>query len=208
MCESGVVNAITPTSSARNALDWSVCEAARYRRDGAFDGVFFVAVRTTRIYCRPVCRVRQPLSRNVRYYPSAASAEGDGFRPCLRCRPETAPFSPVWNGTRTTVGRAMRLIEGGALDRADTEALATRVGVGSRHLTRLFQEHLGSTPAQLAATARLSRAKRLIDETDLPMTDVAAQAGFGSLRAFNARFRAMYGFAPSKLRRRHTRQAA
>jgi AraC family transcriptional regulator of adaptative response / DNA-3-methyladenine glycosylase II len=183
------------------ALSVGECEQARYRRDKSFDGVFFIGVTSTRIYCRPVCPVRQPLSKNVRYYASATAAEEGGFRPCLRCRPETAPFCAAWNGTRTTVGRALALIEAGALDQGNVEALADKLGIGARHLTRLFQRHLGSTPAKVARTLRVQRAKRLIDETDLPMTEIAARAGFVSVRSFNATFRDVYRRAPSDVRR-------
>ena len=151
---------------------------------------------------RPVCPARQPLSKNVRYYRSAAAAEDDGLRPCLRCRPETAPFSAAWNGTRTTVGRALRLIEDGALDTGGVPALAERLGIGPRHLARLFQRHLGASPAAVARTARVQRAKRLVDGTDLPMTEVAAQAGFASLRSFNAGVRQVWRCPPTELRRR------
>ena len=167
-------------------LDFALCERVRYARDPAYDGIIFIAVKSTGIYCRPVCPVRQPLSRNVSYYRSAAAAERAGFRPCLRCRPETAPRSPAWNGTRATVDRALRLIEDGALDEADVEALAGRLGIGARHLTRLFRRHLDTTPLAAARTARIQRAKRLIDTTDLGMTDIALAAGFGSVRSFNA----------------------
>jgi AraC family transcriptional regulator, regulatory protein of adaptative response / methylated-DNA-[protein]-cysteine methyltransferase len=183
-------------------LDFAHCERVRYARDPAFDGLIFIAVTSTRIYCRPVCPVRQPLSKNVRYYPSAAAAEAAGFRPCLRCRPETAVRSPAWNGARATVDRALRLIENGALDEGGVEALAERLGVGARHLSRLFRAHLGSGPLAVARTARVQRAKRLIDSTDLGMTEIAAQAGFASLRSFNATFREVYRCAPSELRRR------
>ncbi len=190
-----------PPVHAALPFDFGQCEAIRHRRDPAFDGVVFIAVRSTRIYCRPACPVRQPLSKNVSYYPSAASAEEAGFRPCLRCRPETAPFSPAWNGVKTTVRRALSLIEAGALDDGDVEALAARLGVGARHLSRLFRVHLGSTPTQVARSAKVRRAKRLIDETDLGMTEIAAQAGFRSLRSFNDAFRAVYRCPPSALRR-------
>ncbi len=184
------------------ALDFERCEQARYARDPAFDGVIFIGVTSTRIYCRPVCPVRQPLSRNVRYYPSAAAAAAAGFRPCLRCRPETAFRSPAWKGVRATVDRALRLIEQGALDGADVTTLAERLGIGPRHLSRLFRAHLGSTPAKVARTARVQRAKRLIDDTRLSMTEIAGQAGFSSLRAFNTAFREAYRRAPSDIRRR------
>lgn len=151
-------------------LDFATCDSARIRRDPAYDGRFFTGVLTTRIYCRPVCPVRPARSENVRFFPSAAAAESAGFRPCLRCRPETAPFSPAWNGSRTTVERALRLIGRGALDEASVEELAARLGVGARHLARLFQKHLGASPSQAARTSRVQRAKRLIDETDLTMT--------------------------------------
>jgi AraC family transcriptional regulator of adaptative response / DNA-3-methyladenine glycosylase II len=181
-------------------LDFATCDAARLRRDAAFDGVFFTAVKTTGIYCRPVCPVKQPLSKNVVYYPSAAAAEAAGFRPCLRCRPETAPFSPAWQGTRTTVERALKLIEAGALDHGRVDELAERLGVSPRHLTRLFRHHLGASPAQTARTLRLQRAKRLLNTTDLPVTEIAYRAGFGSLRRFNAAFLDLYKRPPSKLR--------
>ncbi|KTE02697.1 MAG: bifunctional transcriptional activator/DNA repair enzyme AdaA [Sphingopyxis sp.] len=186
-------------------LDFALCERVRYARDPAYDGIIFIAVKSTGIYCRPVCPVRQPLSRNVSYYRSAAAAERAGFRPCLRCRPETAPRSPAWNGTRATVDRALRLIEDGALDEADVEALAGRLGIGARHLTRLFRRHLDTTPLAAARTARIQRAKRLIDTTDLGMTDIALAAGFGSVRSFNAAFQQVYRRAPSMLKRRARR---
>ena len=185
-------------------LDHAECEKARVGRDPAYDGRFFTGVRTTGIYCRPVCPVRPAHPQNVRFFPSAAAAEAAGFRPCLRCRPETAPFSPAWRGSRATVERAARLIiEEGALDAdgMDVETLAARVGVGARHLARLFAKHLGATPSQIAKTARVQRAKRLLDETDLLVTEIALRAGFSSLRRFNAVFAEVYRRAPSEIRR-------
>ncbi len=184
-------------------LDFDICNAARLRKDFAFDGVFFTAVRTTRIYCRPVCPAPAPKTSNILFLPSAAACEQAGYRPCLRCRPETAPFSPAWNGTRTTVERALRLINDGALDDTDTESFAARLGLGARQLSRLFQKHLGTTPGQAAKTARVQRAKRLLDETSLPITEIAYKAGFKSLRRFNAVFKETYRCAPSKIKRRH-----
>jgi len=189
-------------------LDFAFCERVRHGRDAAYDGLIFIAVTSTKIYCRPVCPVRQPLSKNVRYYPSASAAEGAGFRPCLRCRPETAPHSPAWMGVRATVGRALRLIEDGALDEADVTTLAERLGIGPRHLSRLFRVHLGSTPSKVARTARVQRAKRLIDGTDLSMTEIAGKAGFASLRSFNAAFREIYRRAPTDIRRSKRAKAA
>ncbi|WP_315764643.1 bifunctional transcriptional activator/DNA repair enzyme AdaA [Bradyrhizobium sp. SZCCHNR2009] len=184
-------------------LDAKECERARVARDRHYDGRFFIGVRTTRIYCRPVCPVRPAKAGNVSFYPSAAAAEAAGFRPCLRCRPETAPFSPAWQGTRTTVARALRLIDRSALDEAGVEELAARLGIGARHLNRLFQRHLDASPVQVAQTARVQRAKRLLDETDWPMTAIALQAGFGSLRRFNAVFAAVYRRPPGEIRRAH-----
>lgn len=183
-------------------LDFETCNRARLARDPAYDGLFFTAVRSTRIYCRPVCPVKPAMTKNVRYYPSAAAAEDADYRPCLRCRPETAPFCPAWNGTKTTVGRAVRLIEKGLLDTGSVDDLAARLGIGARHLARLFDRHLGSTPTSLARTVRVQRAKRLLDTTSLSMTEIAAQAGFASLRSFNAVFRAVYRRPPTEIRRR------
>ena len=188
-------------------LDFETCNAARLRRDPDYDGVFFTAVRTTRIYCRPVCPVKQPLTKNVTFYRSAAAAERDGYRPCLRCRPETAPFCPAWNGTKTTVGRALELIQDGVLDEAGVDALAARLGIGARHLARLFRRHLGASPVQTAKTVRLQRAKRLLDDTDLPVAEVAHRAGFKSLRRFNAAFADLYRQPPSEFRRRGARRS-
>ncbi|WP_240699709.1 bifunctional transcriptional activator/DNA repair enzyme AdaA [Sphingomonas naasensis] len=196
---------MTPSIDPERDLDFALCERARHARDPAFDGVIFIAVKSTRIYCRPVCPVRQPLTRNVRYYPSAAAAEAAGFRPCLRCRPETAPHSPAWNGTRATVDRALRLIEQGALDEVGVEALAGRLGMGARHLTRLFRRYLDTTPIAAARTARIQRAKRLLDTTDLGMTEIALAAGFGSVRSFNAAFQQVYRAPPGALKRRGLR---
>jgi AraC family transcriptional regulator of adaptative response/methylated-DNA-[protein]-cysteine methyltransferase len=150
-----------------SGLDWDVCDRARLARDPAFDGVFFTGVRTTRIYCRPVCPVRPARSANVLFFGSAAAAERAGFRPCLRCRPETAPGSPAWSGTATTVARGMRLIEEGFLDEASVAELADRLGVGPRHLLRLFLRHTGAPPSEIAATRRVQAAKRLIDQTTM-----------------------------------------
>ncbi|HKF72536.1 MAG TPA: Ada metal-binding domain-containing protein [Stellaceae bacterium] len=178
------------------------CERARIARDPAYDGRFFIGVRTTRIYCRPVCPVRPAKAENVRFYPSAAAAEAAGFRPCLRCRPETAPFSPAWKGSLASVERAVRLIEQGALDDSDVETLAARLGMGSRHLARLFRKHLGASPLQVAQTARVQRAKRLLDGTDLAMSEIASRAGFASLRRFNAVFAEVYRRPPTEIRRK------
>ena len=186
-------------------LDVSAQYEAFRRRDPAWDGVVFAAVTTTGVYCRPVCPARTPLAHNVKFYRSAAAAERAGFRPCLRCRPETAPFCPAWKGTRTTVERALTLIDRGALDHGDIAALADRLGVGARHLSRLFAEHLAASPLQVALSRRVQRAKRLIDTTDLAMHLVAERAGFSSPRRMSAAFVRLYGRPPSAFRNRRRR---
>ena len=139
-------------------LDFAAQYEAFQRRDPSFDGVVFVAVKTTGVYCRPVCPARTPFARNVGFYPSAAAAERAGFRPCLRCRPESAPFCPAWKGTQTTVERALNLIERGALDHDNVATLASRLGIGSRHLARLFADQLDASPLQVALSLRIQRA--------------------------------------------------
>src|SRR4051795_1356514 len=130
-------------------IDRDTCDRARLARARAFDGLFFSGVRSTRIYCRPVCPVRPARSENVTFYATAAAAERAGFRPCLRCRPETAPGSPAWLGTATTVARGMRLIQGGFLDKASVSDLSEHLGIGPRHLLRLFLQHAGATPGEI-----------------------------------------------------------
>ena len=183
------------------SLDRETCDRARLARDPRFDGLFFSGVLTTRIYCRPVCPVRPALSKNVVFFPSAAAAERAGLRPCLRCRPETALHSPAWRGTATTVARGMRLIEAGFLNRASIAELADKLGIGPRHLLRLFLRHAGASPSEVAATLRVQSAKRLIDETELSLTEIAFAAGFRSVRRFNDAFRTTYGCPPSAFRR-------
>jgi AraC family transcriptional regulator, regulatory protein of adaptative response / methylated-DNA-[protein]-cysteine methyltransferase len=176
-------------------------ERARIARDARYDGWFYVGVKTTKIYCRPICPARTALARNVCFYPSAAAAELAGYRPCLRCRPESAPFSPAWQGTCSTVARALKLIDSGALNDSRVDDLAARLGIGARHLCRLFQKHLGASPVQVAQTARVQAAKRLLDQTDLPITQIALQAGFRSLRRFNAAFAEVYKRPPTAVRK-------
>jgi AraC family transcriptional regulator, regulatory protein of adaptative response / DNA-3-methyladenine glycosylase II len=182
-------------------LEHDACYRAVKLRDARFDGRFFTAVKTTRIYCRPICPARTPLSKNVTFYPTAAAAQEAGFRPCLRCRPETAPDLGAWRGTSNTVTRGLALIELGALDQGDVNALGERLGVGERQLRRLFRRHLGASPISVAQTRRILLAKQLIHETHLPMTEVAFASGFGSIRRFNETFLALFGRAPSELRR-------
>lgn len=189
-------------------LDAARCYRALRTRDRRFDGRFFVGVVTTGIYCRPVCPARTPKAANIRFYRCAAAAEEAGFRPCLRCRPETAPGTPAWNGTPAVVERALRLLARGALDEAGVEPLAARVGIGSRHLRRLFHRHLGASPLAVARTERVHFARRLLDETDLPITRIALAAGFGSVRQFNHAFRQTFRRPPTLVRRRAGRAVA
>ena len=182
-------------------MDVNTCERARQARDARFDGRFFIGVITTGIYCRPVCPVASPKPVNVRFFPSAAAAAEHGFRPCLRCRPEASPGTPAWLGSSATVSRALKLIAGGAMDSCAVDELAGRLGIGGRQLRRLFLKHLGATPVAVAQTRRLHFAKKLIDDTTLPMTQVAFASGFKSIRRFNATFQALYGRSPRELRR-------
>ncbi len=185
-------------------LDDDACYRAIGTRDARFDGRLFIGVKTTGIYCRPICPARTPKRENVSFYASAAAAQEAGFRPCLRCRPEAAPDLAVWRGSSNTVSRALTLIEDGALDGADVDALAERLGVGERQLRRLFRQHLGASPISVAQTRRVLLAKQLIHETGLTMTEVAMASGFGSIRRFNETFQNLYSRPPSTLRRSGT----
>ena len=182
-------------------LDRSALDRARLSRDARFDGRFFIAVTSTGIYCRPICPSPTSKNTNVRYYATAAAAAEAGFRPCLRCRPEAAPGTPGWLGTSAVVRRALRLIQEGALDEISVDELAARIGIGPRHLHRLFTKHVGASPIAVAQTRRLHFAKRLLDETDLPITQIALASGFGSLRRFNYTFQQTYNRAPRDIRR-------
>src|SRR5262245_13561022 len=183
-------------------LTAAVCDRARIARDARFDGRFFIAVLSTGIYCRPICPSPHARRENVRYFESAAEAVAAGFRPCLRCRPEAAPGTPRWNGTASTVSRALRLIEEGALQEQSLSELARRLGVSPRQLHRLFVIHLGASPIAVAKTWRLTFAMELLHSTDLPMSRVALGAGFRTVRRFNDAIRSVYGRTPSELRRR------
>jgi AraC family transcriptional regulator of adaptative response / DNA-3-methyladenine glycosylase II len=185
-------------------FDRNVCYQAMRSRDRRFDGRFFVGVRTTGIYCRPICPAPSPKLVNVEFYACAAAAEDAGFRPCKRCRPETAPGTPAWVGSSAVVARALRLIRDGALDDAGVAPLAARLGIGARQMRRLFEEHLGTSPAAVARARRVHFARALLDQCDLPVTAVAYAAGFRSVRQFNHAVRATFGASPRALRsRRH-----
>lgn len=170
-------------------------------RDPRFDGKFFIGVAGSGVYCRSICPAPTAKEKNVRYFSTAAAAAEAGFRPCLRCRPECSPGTPAWLGTSNTVSRALRLIDEAGLEDGGVEPLAARLGVGSRHLRRLFLKHLGATPTAVAHTRRLHFAKKLIDETQLPMTQIAVASGFGSVRRFNAGIREVYHRTPTQIRR-------
>ena len=182
-------------------MDAEACYRALKARDARFDGLFFTAVRSTGIFCRPVCPARTPLRRNVEFFPNAPAAQAAGYRPCLRCRPEVSPDLPVSAGTSTTVNRALRLINEGALDTGSAAELAERLGLTDRHLRRLFLEHVGVPPIVVAETRRILFAKKLITETSLPFADIAFASGFQSLRRFNEAMRATYQRNPKELRR-------
>lgn len=190
-----IVEDMAPTE-----LDFDSCYRAVSARDARFDGRFYTAVTTTRIYCRPICPARTPATRNVRFYRHAASAEAAGFRPCKRCRPELSPGDPGWDLRGDLVGRALRLIDDGDADDSGVAGLARRLHITERHLHRLFVAELGVGPLAVARTKRLLLAKQLLTETALPVTSVAFAAGFGSVRQFNAAMRETYGFTPSELR--------
>ena len=182
------------------SLDPEICYRALLTRDARFDGRFFTGVRTTGIYCRPVCPAQTPKPENVTFHPSAAAAEVAGFRSCLRCRPERAPSTAP---AHPLVERAMAIIAEG--ENPDEPGLAERLGVGERQLRRLFAAHLGASPKAVMQTRRHLLARQLVVETDLPLTEVALAAGFDSLRRFNHVFRTLYGQPPSLMRRSATR---
>ncbi|WP_049575683.1 MULTISPECIES: AlkA N-terminal domain-containing protein [unclassified Nocardiopsis] len=183
----------------------------RYRavrsRDSRFDGVFYTAVRTTGIYCRPSCPAVTPRRENVRFYRTAAAAQESGFRACKRCRPDTVPGSPEWNVRADVVGRAIRLIHDGAVDRGGVGALAENVGYSERQLNRLLTAEVGAGPLALARAERTHTARVLVETTDMPMADVAFASGFSSVRQFNETMRAVFDRSPSQMRAT-TRRAA
>src|SRR5215471_5853217 len=184
------------------------CYRAVLARDARYDGRFFTCVKTTGIYCRPICPARPPKVQNCTFVPTAAAAQEAGFRPCLRCRPESSPDLDAWRGTSATVSRALKLIEGGILDDGDVASLAERLEIGERQLRRLFRQHVGAAPVTVAQTRRVLLAKQLIHQTNLPMIQVALASGFGSVRRFNETFQQMYNRPPSKLRRRNASGSA
>ena len=191
----------TPVMSSDPELEPDICWQAMHSRDPRFDGRFFVAAVTTGIYCRPICPVPFAKPNNIALFPCAAAAEAAGYRPCRRCHPESSPGTPAWLGTSAVVSRALRLIWDGALDGNSVDKLAERLGIGSRQLRRLFIQHLGVPPIKIASTHRVHFARNLIEQTDMPMAEIALNAGFQSLRQFNHAVRTIAGQSPTDLRR-------
>src|ERR1700712_2403853 len=181
-------------------LEAEACYRAVRARDRRFDGQFFVAITSTRIYCRPICPARPARRENMRFYAHAAAAERDDFRPCLRCRPERAPGLAPVDAVGRLLSAAIAGIEEHALSSARVGELAASLGVSERHLRRVTESQLGVSPIELAQTQRLLLAKRLLRETSLSQTEIAFASGFGSVRRFNALFKARYGLAPRDIR--------
>lgn len=192
----------TETELTGPTIDADTCYRALRSRDRRFEGRFFVGVKTTHIYCRPGCPAPLPARRNTRFFACAAAAEDAGFRACRRCRPDAAPGTPAWSGTSGTVARAVRLLLASTGESPSVEELASRLGVGSRHLRRLFVRHLGAAPRSIAQTHRAHFARRLLDDTDLPMVELALAAGFGSVRRLHAAIQRAYHVSPTELRGR------
>ncbi len=179
-------------------------QQARLSRDARFDGKFFVAVKTTGIYCRPICPAVTPKEENIEYYSHAHLAAKAGYRPCLRCRPDSAPGSPVWNGVDTTLVRAKRLIDNGALEQGNLVDLSSRLGISDRYLRQLFDKHLGISPKSYALFRQCEFAKSLLHQTTLPITDIAFSSGFKSIRRFNDCFKKQLSLNPSQVRRQQS----
>ena len=198
-------------------LDPKICQKARLSRDPRFDGKFFTAVKTTKIYCRTICPVAPPKEENVLYFSSAIECANAGFRPCLRCRPDSAPNSPAWKGVNTTLDRAIRLIDAGCLQKeslhkrssqeGSLEQLAERLGISDRYLRLLFKQHLGLSPKQYSLYQQCLFAKQLLHQTQLPITQVALASGFESVRRFNDCFKAQLKLTPSQMRKSGGEQA-
>ncbi|ABV37511.1 transcriptional regulator, AraC family [Shewanella sediminis HAW-EB3] len=183
------------------------CRKARLSKDPRFDGQFFVGVITTGIFCRPICPAVSPQEKNVRYFDSAIRAVNAGLRPCLRCRPDSAPDSFAWKGTQTTIERALRLIDAGVMsgdNGLSIEALSERLGIGSRYLRQLFNKHLGTSPKQYAQFRQLMFAKQLLHQTDLPVVQVGLAAGYTSIRRFNEVFKDTLQLTPTELRKKRS----
>jgi AraC family transcriptional regulator of adaptative response / DNA-3-methyladenine glycosylase II len=182
--------------------DFESCYRLSDSRDPRYDGIFFIAATSTKLYCRPSCPARQPKRENVRFYPTAAAAQSAGFRACKRCRPDAAPGSPEWNWRADRVARAMRLIADGTINREGVPGLARRLGFSERHLRRLLAEQVGASPIALARAQRANTARLLIESTAMPFADAAFAAGFHSVRQFNDTIRHVFASTPSEMRHR------
>ncbi|MCW8332147.1 helix-turn-helix domain-containing protein [Photobacterium sp. SDRW27] len=177
------------------------CQQARLARDLRYDGLFFTAVKTTGIYCRSICPAPAPKEENVEYFPSAIAAANAGYRPCLRCRPDSAPGSPAWLGKNATLNRALRLIDEGALSEQPLTHLADRLGITERYLRQLFVDEVGLSPKSYSLYQQCLLAKKLLHDTRLPVTDVAMACGFNSIRRFNDCFKQQFSLTPSQIRK-------
>ena len=189
------------SAASSHSLDPAICWQAIYSRDQRFDGRFFAAATSTGLYCRNICPVPFAKPKNIVLFACAAAAEAAGFRPCRRCQPQAAPGTPAWLGSSAVVSRAFRLILEGALNDGNVDQLAERLGIGSRHLRRLFVRHLGASPIKIATTQRVHLARKLLDESRLPITKIAHYAGFKSIREFNHAIRLSTGLSPSTIRK-------
>jgi len=177
------------------------CQQARLARDTRYDGLFFTAVKTTGIYCRSICPAPAPKEKNVEYFPTAVAAANAGYRPCLRCRPDSAPGSPAWLGKNATLNRALRLIDEGALTEQPLTHLADRLGITERYLRQLFVDEVGLSPKSYSLYQQCLLAKKLLHDTCLPVTDVAMACGFNSIRRFNDCFKQQFSLTPSQIRK-------
>ncbi len=182
-------------------IDSIVCQKARLSRDPRFDGKFFTAVKTTGIYCRTICPASPPKEQNVVYFATAIECANAGFRPCLRCRPDSAPNSPAWQGVNATFKRAIRLINEGTLETNTLPELAIRLGISDRYLRQLFTKHLGTSPKAYALYQQCLFAKQLLHQTNLSITEIALASGFNSIRRFNDCFKSQLKLTPSQLRK-------
>lgn len=182
-------------------LNPEICQKARLSRDPRFDGKFFTAVKTTKIYCLPICPATTPKEKNVTYFATAVEAANAGYRPCLRCRPDSAPGSPAWKGVNTTLEKAIKLINDGALQDSSLEELANQLGIGDRYLRQLFKKNLGISPKGYALYQQCLFAKQLLHQTNLPIIQIALASGFNSVRRFNDCFQSQLSLTPSEIRK-------
>lgn len=182
-------------------LSSAQCQQARLARDARFDGLFFIAVKTTGIFCRPICPASPPKEQNVEYFSNQAQALQAGYRPCLRCRPDSAPFSPAWKGVETTFLRAQKLIEEGGLAEGSSAALCARLGISDRYLRSLFSKYMGVSPKQYAIYNQLMFAKQLLHNSQMSITDIGFACGFNSTRRFNDAFVKVMKLSPSQIRK-------